>query len=197
MEREEAINLWFVITYFVVEIRKYTAALCAIEKCEEDISSQDKENAYFKLSREAIEHLLITEIAKLFDNAKTCGKDNCSLKKLRELCLKGENKAIFLNNSDNIIEMFDVIFEEYENVISKKIRNEKIAHHDLKALYSFTEDCIFFKEEELVEKTSDLVIKVGEQLLAPGYIFTPLEELIKTYEIGIKTLNDKACGNNV
>lgn len=197
MENVVVYDVWFKITFFVTEIRKYTAAMGAIGKFDDNMLG-NKQNAYFELSITAVNHLLITEIAKLFDNESTCGHENCSIKRLKELCLKDENVAIFPEDDvKNPIKLIDKLYEKYETVISKKTPDEKIAHHDLSALSSNRIDYILFESiRELVEETSDLIIRIGVRLLCCELKFTPLLELTDKYEEAIKALIDKPNNDN-
>lgn len=109
---------------------KYAAALKAYGNVYKDDGAQ---NAYIDVAQEALWRQLMSELSKIYDRKSTCGSDNCSIRQLRQCCL---NHATAMHGkSSELIAQLDALCERYESLFSRELRNKKLAHYDLKAVF--------------------------------------------------------------
>ena len=142
----------------------------------------DTENGFLQIAEESISRQLTMNIAKLFDNASTCGKANCSIQQLRELCISyGDEFA--KGNEDRTIIKIDEVVHLFEVIISKEVRNKKLAHFDLNELFAFKQVQIEFEDiQKLVNKLVIIIEELGERLSRTQITYLPIEEYSKFYK---------------
>lgn len=176
---------------FIDEIRKCLAAMNAFELIEEKrISVPQVQDSLWEINIESVWRRLISDVAKLFDKASTCGKTNCSLKQLRQLCLLPENAELFPNaEEDSLIGEINQLQTLYEKAVSMSTRNQQVAHHDLEFLKSGTPSFIKLSElNNLIDETTDIISKVASKILLFDVVFPPLEDMEKMFEKAIKSM---------
>lgn len=176
---------------YIDEIRKCLAAMNAFALIEEKrISVPQVQDSLWEINVESVWRRLITDVAKLFDKASTCGKTNCSLKQLRELCLEPDNAELFPNREeDPLIVAIGQLQDQYEKTVSTSTRNQQVAHHDLELLKSGTPSFIKLSElNNLIDETTDIISNVASKLLLFDVVFPPLEDMEKHFEKAIKSM---------
>ena len=178
MDRIEMISLvWYGISNILQQILMETGALKAYSTL-----CLDTENRFLQIAEESISRQLTMNIAKVFDNASTCGKINCSIQQLRELCISYEDE--FSNgNEDRTIIKIDEVLHLFEVIISKEVRNKKLAHFDLNELFSFKQIQIEFEDiQKLVNKLVIIIEELGDRLSLLQITYPPIEEYSKFYK---------------
>lgn len=185
-EFSQAQIVWYGITAFITRIREYIAVLKVLnEYCE------DLENILLSTSRAAIEQQLLLDIAKIFDPAQYRKSENCSIHLLKELCLK-DSKHFPNREQDQLIVKIDELCLEYDKVISKNLRNKKIAHHDLESMFNDTFPQVSFKDlVALIENYSAILSKIGERILGGELSLPTIPSLEKAYRDSLNDLMSK------
>lgn len=168
--------VWFGITTFLTQIRKYIAAIKSLES-----NPECKNNPFLKISQEAITSQLLLDTAKVFDPAQYRGDENCSINLLKKLCLEDEQKFP-LGEKDPLVAVIDALCARYNIVITKKLRNKKIAHYDLNEVFTGSCQAVDYNDlKELIEACSVLIVNIGKQLLGMEMRFPEFSELEKVY----------------
>ena len=120
------------------------------------------DNIFLQRSHDSIWRELLSEIARIFDKANTGSSENCTLLRLRSLCLKEQYSALFPSGEkDNLVQSLDTVFEIYDKLPIKESRNKQLSHHDLKQL--FGGGCIEIsmdQVENLIANTTDVFTKI-------------------------------------
>ena len=187
MDQSEALFLvWFGVSNILQQILKETSSLLAYsELC------LDTQNGFLLISEESISRQLIMNIAKLFDNASTCGKTNCSIRYLRELCIN--RKDVFVNGADDVtICKIDDAINRFEEVVSREIRNKKLAHFDFDELYQFRETCIPFDDIiEIVNKLVVIIEELSNRVKYPPVEYSPITQYAEYFKKELIKLQHK------
>ena len=135
--------IWGTIITLFQFVPKYAAALKAYGNVYKDDGAQ---NAYIDVAQEALWRQLMSELSKIYDRESTCGSDNCSIRQLSHCCL---NHATAMHGkSSELIAQLDALCERYEALFSKELRNKKLAHYDLVAVFSQEPPPIVFDDVE-------------------------------------------------
>lgn len=153
--------VWLGVVSLFQFAQKYTAALKAYGEIYGDNGA---ENAFIDISYEALWRQLMSELSKTYDTAQTLSFDNLSMKQLRKVCaghpiFQGEEGA-------SVIKQLDDLQTRYEELLSKNLRNKKLAHYDL--ISAFTQEALpipFSEIEQFVIDTSSTLNAVGKLLL--------------------------------
>ena len=189
MDQSEALYLvWFGVSNILQQILKETGSLMAYsELC------LDTQNGFLQISEESISRQLTMNIAKLFDNASTCGNTNCSIRFLRELCIN--RKDVFVNGADDItICKIDDSINRFEEVISREIRNKKLAHFDFDELYLFRQTYISFDDIiEIVNGVIVIVEELGNRLEFLSVEYPPITKYAEYFKKELIKLQHKEC----
>ena len=123
------------------------------------------------------------DISKIFDRARTCGNENCSIDLLKELI---QESVSFSEAEKEIINQeADRLCENFDKIISRDMRNKQIAHYDLESLLNNAEKEIPSEElEAFVVSVAGFLSNISTRFLNErGSIrFYSLEGTIKKYE---------------
>ena len=192
MSKETDYNEPHIVWYGIVSLfqftQKYAAALRAYGEVYGDKGSG---NVYIDLSQEAIWRQLLSEISKIYDKESTCGSDNCSMKLLYHLCCN--NRHFPDGESDVLLKQIDRLYERYESLLSKRIRNKKLAHYDLEAVFALESTYVPFDDiERFIVDTGSILSKIGVRLLG-GELSLQYQEFVKEYKDDLLSLSNKGA----
>lgn len=190
MSKETDYNEPHIVWYGIVSLfqftQKYAAALRA---CGEVYGDNEQGNAFIDLAQEAIWRQLLSEISKIYDKESTCGSDNCSMKQLYHVCC---NHPRFPDReNDELLKQIDDLYESYKSLLSKKLRDKKLAHYDLEAVFELKSTYILFDDiEQFIVDTESVLLKIGNRLLgiAVGWRY---QECVKKCKEDLLSLNRK------
>ena len=192
MSKETDYNEPHIVWYGIVSLfqfaQKYAAALRAYGEVYGDKKSG---NVYIDLSQEAIWRQLLSEISKIYDKESTCGSDNCSMKQLYHVCC---NHPRFPDReNDELLKQIDDLYESYTSLLSKKLRDKKLAHYDLEAVFVLEPPYIPFNGiERFIVDTGSILSKIGVRLLG-GELTFQYQEFVKAYKEDLLSLNIKGA----
>lgn len=103
-----------------------------------------------------------------------------------------DSKRFPNGEQDQLIVKIDELCLEYDKVISKNLRNKKIAHHDLKSMFNDTFSQVSFNDlVVLIENYSAILSKIGERLLGVELNFPTISSLEKAYKDSLNDLMSK------
>lgn len=158
----------------------------ALKACIEYPS--EKSNIFLQISEESLSRQLLLNIAKLFDSAETCGHPNCSILQFRNYFL-----STFPNNTNDsahrILTSLEKLQQTFEVTISRIVRNRKLAHFDLKDLFSFSVVEISFHDLEiLILDLISTLSAIATFLSVPHYPFVSISEYSQIYNKAIHSL---------
>lgn len=175
--------IWMAIITLFQFAQKYAAALKAYANVYKDDGAQ---NAYIDVAQEALWRQLMSELSKIYDRESTCGSDNCSIRQLRQCCL---NHATAMHGkSSELIAQLDALCERYESLFSRELRNKKLAHYDLKAVFSQEPPPIPFDDvEQFINETAHTLQQIGDCLLGAEVNFG-YDELVKNFQASLLKL---------
>ena len=178
--------VWYGIVSLFQFTQKYAAALRA---CGEVYGDNEQGNAFIDLAQEAIWRQLLSEISKIYDKESTCGSDNCSMKQLYHVCC---NHPRFPDReNDELLKQIDDLYERYKSLLSKKLREKKLAHYDLEAVFELKSPDILFDDiEQFIVDTESVLSKIGNRLLGidVGWRY---QECVKKCKEDLLSLNRK------
>lgn len=192
MSKETDYNEPHIVWYGIVSLfqfaLKYAAALRAYGEVYGDKGSG---NVYIDLSQEAIWRQLLSEISKIYDKKSTWDFDNCSMKQLYHACC---NHPRFPDGeSDVLLKQINRLYERYESLLSKKLRDKKLAHYDLEAVFVLESPYIPFDDiERFIVDTGSILSKIGVRLLG-GELAFQYQEFVKAYKEDLLSLNIKGA----
>lgn len=175
--------VWYGIVSLFQFAQKYAAALRAYGEVYGD---KESGNVYIDLSQEVIWRQLLSEISKIYDKKSTCDFDNCSIRQLRQCCL---NHATAMHGkSSELIAQLDALCERYESLFSRELRNKKLAHYDLIAVFSQEPPPIPFDDvEQFINETAHTLQQIGDCLLGVEVNFG-YDELVKNFQASLLKL---------
>ena len=178
--------VWYGIVTFLTRIRQYVAILKVMN------TIPYKENPFLETAMGAVEQQLLLDVAKLFDPAYyNKREENCSLNLLKQLCLT-DQKRFPKGETDPLIGKIDEISGKFKSVVSKRLRDKKIAHHDLTAMFNDELGHVIFGDAvSLIEEMSDLTIEIGERLMGPTLQYPSLSALEDAYQNAFNELTKK------
>lgn len=153
--------VWYGIVSLFQFAQKYAAALRAYGEVYGD---KESGNVYIDLSQEVIWRQLLSEISKIYDKKSTCDFDNCSMKQLYHACC---NHPRFPDGeSDVLLKQINRLYERYESLLSKTLRDKKLAHYDLEAVFALESPYVPFDGiERFIVDTGSILSKIGNRLL--------------------------------
>ena len=150
------------LTVFIREIRGQTAVLRAYDNIfkEKRCDSSFLNRAYESIWRE-----LLSEIARVFDKSFTGSSENCTLLRLKELCLEEQYLYLFPGGRQNsLIQSIDLLHQRYNKLRIGKSRNKQLAHHDLKQVVEGACITISLDQiEQLVLDVTNVFANIYEQ----------------------------------
>ena len=192
MSKETDYNEPHIVWYGIVSLfqfaQKYAAALRAYGEVYGD---NEQGNAFINLAQEVIWRQLLSEISKIYDKESTCGSDNCSMKLLYHLCCN--NRHFPDGESDVLLKQIDRLYERYESLLSKRIRNKKLAHYDLEAVFALESPYVPFDDiERFIVDTGSILSKIGVRLLG-GELSLQYQEFVKEYKDNLLSLSNKGA----
>lgn len=162
----------------------YTAALRA---CGKVYGDNDSGNLFIEISRETLWRQLLSELSKVFDNAKTGKNENCSFDRLLEACLSG---SMFSKDDKSKIEkQTETLNQKYESILSKKLRNKKLVHYDLTSICRLDEPIVFDDIEQLVLDAGETLNKIGVAFLGLEVRLFDYEKQVNNYVENLHKLN--------
>lgn len=175
--------IWMAIITLFQFVQKFTAALKAYGNVYKDDGAQ---NAYIDVAQEALWRQLMSELSKIYDRESTCGSDNCSIRQLRQCCL---NHATAMHGkSSELTAQLDALCERYESLFSRELRNKKLAHYDLIAVFSQEPPPIPFDDvEQFINETAHTLQQIGDCLLGVEVNFG-YDELVKNFQASLLKL---------
>lgn len=178
--------VWYGIVSLFQFTQKYAAALRAYGEVYGD---KEQGNAFIDLAQEAIWRQLLSEISKIYDKESTCGPDNCSMKQLYHVCC---NHPRFPDReNDELLKQIVDLYESYKSLLSKKLRDKKLAHYDLEAVFELKSTYILFDDiEQFIVDTESVLSKIGNRLLGidVGWRY---QECVKKCKEDLLSLNRK------
>ena len=192
MSKETDYNEPHIVWYGIVSLfqftQKYAAALRAYGEVYGD---KESGNVYIDLSQEVIWRQLLSEISKIYDKKSTCDFDNCSTKQLYNVCCN--NRHFPEGESDVLLKQIDRLYERYESLLSKRIRNKKLAHYDLEAVFALESPYVPFDDiERFIVDTGSILSKIGVRLLG-GELTFQYQEFVKEYKDDLLSLSIKGA----
>lgn len=171
------------ISTFIVEIREQMAAIRAYDNVWD---SNECQNVFLQRTYESTWRELLSELTNVFDKSCTGLNENCTLVRLRELCLSDRYLELFSKGDGNdLIQSLDEVFRYFEQLPLRKIRNKQLSHHDMKQL--FEGECIQISLEQiekLVLDTTDVFAKIYTQF-HHGWVevtFADYNMLVRSFE---------------
>jgi len=175
--------IWVAIITLFRFAQKYAAALKAYGNVYKGDGAQ---NAYIDVAQEALWRQLMSELSKIYDRESTCGSDNCSIRQLRQCCL---NHATAMHGkSSELTAQLDALCERYESLFSRELRNKKLAHYDLEAVFSQEPPPIPFDDvEQFINETAHTLQQIGDCLLG-GEVNFGYDKLVKKYQASLLKL---------
>lgn len=183
-------NLCIALTAFITEIRNQSAAIRAYDNVFQDKISN---NTFLQRAYDSIWRELISEIALIFDNAGKKPNENCTLLRLKNLCLNEQYILLFPDGEkDELIQALDSVFDLYNQLPIKKARNKQLSHHDLKQLFAGEPIELSVESvENLIANTTDVFSKIYTHFLGGIFeiSFPDYKILVECFEKDIKKLN--------
>lgn len=185
------------LTLFISELRQKSAAVRAYINT---YGNEGSNNPYLKSADENIFRELLSELGRVFDKSSTCGNKNCSIHKLKELCLSEKYNYLFVEgHKDPIIILLDFAIYRYEQLSPIKFRNKQLAHHDIQQIIEGNPiEIPFEKIEEIIIDLTKIFEQVRTKISSQGLSFPiefsysiSYEKLVLEYEESLKSL-DKA-----
>lgn len=182
-------NVCFALSVFITEIREYAAAMRAYDNT---FQNKPCDNLFMQRSYDALWRELLSEIAKIFDSAGKDKNENCTLLRLKELCLNKQYAFWFPNGEDDtLVQLLDSLFKKYNQLPIKKSRRKQLAHHDLNQ--TIVGKCIAISLEEiekLIIDITDVFVKIYMRfyLDCVDISFPDYNILVDRYEMDIKRL---------
>ena len=90
--------------------------------------------------------------------------------------------------SSELTAQLDALCERYESLFSRELRNKKLAHYDLKAVFTQEPPPIPFDDvEQFINDTAHTLQQVGDCLLGVKVDFG-YDELVKKYQASLLKL---------
>ena len=164
--------------------QRYTAALKAYGEMYGDRSSG---NDFLDISQETIWRQLLSELSKLYDAEKTKRNVNCSFRRIKSLYFDS-NRQLCKEKNDSIINRIDELQHRYEKLLTKQLRNKKLAHYDFEKVYEQVSQTLSFAEvEQFVKDTGEVLEKLCEQNYISGLLLE-YDELVKKYKESLTSL---------
>lgn len=183
--------VWLGVVSLFQFAQKYTAALKAYGEIYGD---GETNNPFIDISHSALWRQLISELSKIYDREKTCGEDNLSISQLRQLCLN--HKAFPDGATEDILKELGSLQTRYEMLLSKELRNKKLAHYDLISAFTYRVPTILFGEvEQFVLDTSAVLTEVGERLLL-GELSIGYESLVQEFKENLYKIQKSTAKTN-
>lgn len=177
--------VWTAIVSLFHFAQNYTAALRAYAEVYRDKET----NAYIDISQEAIWRQLLSEISKIYDKEATCGKNNCSLRQLYFSCL--HHKGFPNDKNDAILKQVDALYARYKSLFPLELRNKKIAHYDLEAMFAHEQAEIPLDDVELfINDTADILSQIGGRLFG-AELANKYSELVEKYKNSLLSITVK------
>lgn len=175
------------LSVFIQEVLEQSAAIRAYS----NIFQHDNcSNVFLQRAHDSIWRELISELARVFDKSSTKTKkgadDNCSLLRLRDLCLKEEYLPFFPGGETNsLLQSLDAVIQQYNNLPVKKSRNKQLSHHDMKQL--FAGECVEISLDDieaLIFDTAEVFTKIYNCYLLgwAEFSFPPYDMLVAKFE---------------
>ncbi len=189
---EETLNkpliVWTGLTTLINESLKHVAALNILnEKLEK------KENRFLRIIYETTSCYLLLEVAKIFDKANFKENANCSINKIRELCLK-DSKKFPKGTEDALIIKIDALKSRCEATVLMDIRNKKLAHNDLEAMFLGHETIVDATEiQDILKNLAEIMAEISERLIGAKLKFETIEKHMEIYReefYNLQTKND-------
>lgn len=189
------------LTLFIGELRQKSAAIRAYINTYGNVGSN---NPYLRCADECIFRELLSELGRIFDKSSTFENENCSVHKLKELCLSEKYKHMFVeDHKDPLIILLDFTAYRYNNLSSINFRNKQLAHHDIKQIKEGNPvEIPFEKIEEIIIDLTKIFEQVITKINSYGLPIpvecsysTKYEKLVSEYENSLKSLDKVGMQN--
>ena len=185
VDYRESHIVWMAIVSLFNFAQSYTAALRAYAEIYRDKEA----NAYIDISQEAIWRQLLSEISKIYDKEATCGEDNCSLKRLYFSCL--HHRRFPNKENDTTLKQIDALYARYTSLLPLELRNKKIAHYDLDAMFTHDQVAIPLDDvEQFINDTADVLLQIGSCLFG-AELANKYSELVEKYKKSLLSITVK------
>ena len=162
------------LTVLVYEAQKDAAALIVMQKRR--ARKQEPLSDFLEICEIALEQQTLSIVSKLFDSDSTHGHTNCSIQTLKKQCAE-------LNVNKHILEAIDRLIEEYQSVVSKDVRNKRLAHLDYDSLQEGVAYNIDFESLlNLIDGLCELLSVVSSEVLIGEIVFPKTNDLVTELE---------------
>lgn len=165
-----------ILSSLISKIQEYIAALIVVNK---NVKANNlDETELWNIVKEALFLQILMNLSKIFDNEKTCGNENCSLRLLQSSLKNDDAKYV------ELMEQIDAIYRDYEQVVPRSIRNKKLAHFDLNEIVNGEPTTIDLDDvKSIVLSLCSLITIISEQMLGFAEInFPPIDLLVEHME---------------
>ena len=182
-------NVCEALTTFIIEIREQAAALRAYDNI---FHSELCSNVFMQRAYNSIWRELLSETARIFDKADTGSSENCTLLRLKELCCSEQYSVLFPSREqDDLLQSFENIIEQYNQLPIIKTRNKQLAHHDLKQVTNG--ECIEIsleQVEQLIENLTNVFSRIRTRFYFGVFevTFVNYNVLVEHFEMDISKL---------
>ena len=145
-------------------------------------------NDWYALSYSILLESLVLDIASLLDKAKYYSKNsieiNCNFKELKLILKKCSEKA---KRYQSIILRIDKMLNKYNDLVPDVLRNKRIAHKDLKEVFSWKEYNVNLIEINRFLVEGDIILsEVFELAVGPRLELVDFDSIKKKYENSLK-----------
>lgn len=164
------------LTALAQKTREYLAALSLANEMIDTVDGGYK-ICFWGIVEESLSIQLLSVLTKLFDKAETCGKKNCSLGLLHKILMQENDRDN--GKYEKEIGEIDSLYQHYEQIISQKLRNTKIAHFDLDSISNGAPTTICFSDIcNLVEESCKLITSISSKVFIE-IDFPPIDLLVE------------------
>lgn len=165
------------LTVLVYEAQKDAAALIVLQKRK--ARKREPLSAFLEICEKALEQQMLSIVSKTFDSSSTHGHTNCSIQTLITQCT--EQKV-----NSAILETIDRLIEEYQCIVSKDVRNKRLAHLDYDSLKDGISYYIDFESLlGLIDGLCELLSAVSNEVLKGEVSFPKTNDLVTGLEKGL------------
>ena len=161
---------------FTYEVQKHAATLSLIQKYASQYRLDGTPSPFMEICEQAVEQQLLSLLSKVFDKEETCGKINCSFRTLQK---EGREK----NLSQATICAIDDLYADYEQIISRDVRNKKLAHIDWEMLYNSKLATVDYSDLlQFIKKTCATINAISKEALFADIVMPNISEIEKAIE---------------
>ena len=164
------------LSTFINEYAKHMAALNILNE-----NLEKEENHFLRIMYETTSCYLLLEILKIFDNANFGESSNCSINKIRELCLEDSNKFP-KGKEDVLIKKIDKLKSRCETIIPMYIRHKRLAHNDLETTFLGENVLVKAKDiQSILQDLAEIIAEICERLTGAELKLETIEKYMDVY----------------